>query len=106
MFDFTKDENVQEYIKAAEAGDINAQYYLGMCFEDGDIVDQSLAKSLYWYEKAAEQGMADAQYATGRMYFGNCEVDADYQKAISWLVKASEKGCKSAKKYLKKLKKQ
>ena len=53
--------NFKEYRKAAEQGDANAQYNLGVCYEKGEGVKKDLSQAVQWYRKAAEQGMPGAQ---------------------------------------------
>ena len=46
----------------AEKGDANAQYNLGVMYENGQVVEQNDAEALRWYKKAAEKGHAYAKY--------------------------------------------
>ena len=50
------DEAAKWYHLAAEQGDANAQYVLGVLYEDGLGVEQSNTEAAKWYRKAAEQG--------------------------------------------------
>jgi TPR repeat protein len=47
--------------KAAAQGHAGAQYYLGICHEEGRDVARSSAKAKEWYGKAAKQGHGAAQ---------------------------------------------
>ncbi|MDP7011807.1 MAG: tetratricopeptide repeat protein [Verrucomicrobiota bacterium] len=47
--------------KAAAQGHAGAQYYLGICHEEGRNVSRSSAKAREWYQKAAAQDHAGAQ---------------------------------------------
>ena len=47
--------------KAAAQGHAGAQYYLGICHEEGRNVSRSSAKAKEWYQKAAAQDHAGAQ---------------------------------------------
>ena len=49
------------YRKAAEQGDADAQYNLGISYDRGEGVPQDYVEAVKWYRKAAEQGDADAQ---------------------------------------------
>ena len=63
-------------IRAAEAGDADAQYRLGVMYEFGLEVPQDEAEAVAWYRLAAEQGHATAQYDLGFSYangLGECE---------------------------------
>lgn len=46
---------------AAEAGDLEAQFSLGNCYEAGTGVKEDWIKAIYWYDKAAEQGHPSAK---------------------------------------------
>ena len=48
---------VKWYTKAAEQGNADAQYNLGLCMTDGRGVPEDDATAVKWYTKAAEQGM-------------------------------------------------
>ena len=43
------------------------QYNLGLCYEEGEGVDQDLNKAIMWYSKAAQQGYEDAKKALLRL---------------------------------------
>jgi len=45
---------------AAEKGDDRAQLLLGTLHKEGDVLEQSYEKAVYWYTLAAEQGNAGA----------------------------------------------
>lgn len=47
---------VMWYIKAAEQGHIEAQFKLGLCYEEGSGVLCDKAEAIKWYKKAADQG--------------------------------------------------
>ena len=53
---------------AADSGDVNAQYYLGVMFRDGQGVGQDYAQAVAWFRKAADRGNAAAQNNLGIRY--------------------------------------
>ncbi|TGV06746.1 sel1 repeat family protein [Alcaligenaceae bacterium 429] len=62
-------ENAREWFeKAAEQGLAQAQFSLGVMYDQGRGVPQNDAKAFEWYEKAAQQGDVDAQLSLGVMY--------------------------------------
>ena len=69
----------------ADNGDAEAQYNLGVMYDEGTSVEQDLGKAAEWYRKAAEQGFVDAQANLGLMYFHGQGVSQDYQAAAHWL---------------------
>ena len=60
-----KDGNqaVYWYRKAADQGDEDGQYGLGLMYEDGKGVAKDYKQAVYWYRKAADQGHEDAKQA-------------------------------------------
>ena len=45
-----------EFLQAAQQGDIDAQYGMGLIYAEGRGVDQDEAKAFYWLTCAIEQG--------------------------------------------------
>ena len=88
-------EAAKWYLKAAEAGEPNAQRNLAGMYGSGRGVkkDNKLAKK--WFLLAAEAGDAQAQYAYGRWYA------KDKTQSKLWLFKAKEQGHKDATAYIK-----
>lgn len=80
------------YLKAAEQGDRDAQYNLGLMYRKGKGVEQSESKAFEWYLKAADQGDADAQIIVGYMYQKGIGVGQNDNKAVEWYRKAVENG--------------
>ena len=60
-------EAVRWYRRAAEQGDVLAQYNLGWMYENGRGVGRDRVEAVRWYRLAAEQGDADAQRALDRL---------------------------------------
>ena len=67
--------------KAAEQGEVHAQYNLGIMYANGRGVKQDLFNAKEWYQKAADQGYALAQYNLGLMYAKGQGVRQNYTKA-------------------------
>lgn len=44
----------------AQAGNVNAQYNLGLMYYRGDGIDKNVEKSIEWFKKAAKQGDNEA----------------------------------------------
>ena len=83
---------LQEWTPLAEAGDTNAQFNLGVMYENGRGVPQDYKEAMKWYTLAAEQGDADAQYNLGIMYDNGQGVPQDYKEAVKWYRLAAEQG--------------
>jgi TPR repeat protein len=88
----TPSEEVSKYIKAAEQGDADAQFNLGVMYDKGQGVAQDYSQAADWYRKAAEQGNANAQYNLGVMYLNGQGAPQDDSQAANWFRKAAEQG--------------
>jgi TPR repeat protein len=55
----------------ADRGDADAQFDLGVLYQNGQGVPQDYAAALNWYRKAADQGNADAHQGGMTRPFGN-----------------------------------
>ncbi len=83
---------LREYRPLAKQGNAEAQFFLGVMYEQGQGVPQDYAKAVKWYRKAAEQGYADAQHTLGVMYEYGEGVPQDYAEAVGLWRKAAEQG--------------
>jgi len=55
------DEAFVWYMQAAEGQDVEGEYNVGFCFEEGIGTIQNLQKAKYWYQRAALQGDEQAK---------------------------------------------
>lgn len=46
----------RELLRVANSGDAEAQFWLGVIYQNGLGVEEDGAKALEWYRKAADQG--------------------------------------------------
>ena len=92
-----------EWLPLAELGDAEAQYNLGVMYDQGASVDQDLGKAANWYRKAAEQGFMDAQTNLGMMYYRGEGVPGDRTEAARWFQLAADKGDAEATTLLKRI---
>ncbi|HSH98611.1 MAG: tetratricopeptide repeat protein [Methylophilaceae bacterium] len=88
--DFVKAAKI--YQEAAQAGDVKAQYNLGLMYLSGDGVKQDNAEALKWFTASANGGFAEAQYRLGVIYFRNDIVPIDYAEAVKWYRAAATQG--------------
>lgn len=77
---------------AAESGDPDSQYQLGLRYLNGYQVGQNYGKAAEWLERAADNGHVRAQYQTGINYSTGRGVASDYAKAATWYEKAARNG--------------
>lgn len=85
-------EKFDEYLKAAQQGDAEAQYCVGFCYEqqmqllETRVLEiDTFEEYLDWYRKAAQQGHVDAQRKLGG--FLGCT-----KEGVQWYRKAATQG--------------
>jgi TPR repeat protein len=83
---------MQQYRKAADRGDADAQNNIGQLYSNGSGVPRDYAQAMQWYRKAADQGNSRAQDNIGVLYAGGRGVAQDYAQAMEWYRKAADQG--------------
>lgn len=83
---------LKEFQPLAEAGDAEAQYALGVIYDNGRGVPQDDGEAIKWYRLAAKQGIADAQFNLGVMHAMGEGASQDYGEAVKWYRRAAEQG--------------
>jgi len=76
----------------AAAGDLEAQYRLGVILETAPAPFTDLPAAHGWYLRAAQLGHAASQNNLGAMYFDGRGTDKDYAEAARWYRHAAEGG--------------
>lgn len=74
----------------AETGSPEAQFGLGVIYNDAMGVPQDYAEANYWFLRAAEQHYAPAQYNLGNAYKYGTGMQRDDGMAVIWWRKAAE----------------
>lgn len=85
-------QDLETILNAAEKGNAEAQFKLGIMYGNGQGVSQNDTQAIDWYRKAAEQGYAPAQFNLGYAYENGQGVSEDKTQAIIWYRKAADKG--------------
>jgi TPR repeat protein len=93
--------------RCADQGNVDAQYWLGICYYKGEGAEQDFTKAFKWFQKSANQGYdeafnfiqrcadrgnEDAQYWLGIYYYKSEGVKQNYNKAFKWFHKATNQG--------------
>jgi alpha/beta superfamily hydrolase len=65
---------------------------VGVCYENGDGVENDAAAAVRWYRMAAVAGNAQAQYNLGVCFDNGRGVEKDAVAAVHWYRKAAEAG--------------
>lgn len=90
------EKNLAEAIKylgmAAQQGNVNAEFRIAACYENGDGVDKNPFQAAMWYCKAADQGDARAQFKAGVFYYKGVGVERDPVLASKYFGMAAEQG--------------
>lgn len=76
----------------AGRGNRDAQFMMGVMYEDGRAVAQDYAGAAGWYLKAAEAGLASAQYNLGVYYQLGQGVRKSDAEAVRWFSMAARQG--------------
>lgn len=85
-------KEVKLYMELAQKGFDEAQYNLGVCYEQGDGIAQDFEQAVYWYKEAANQGYARAQYNLGICLYNGYGTAIDYAQAVKLFRLAAEQG--------------
>ncbi len=81
---------------AADQGNRQAQFNLGLMYQKGHGVPQNYAEAMKWFSKAADQGHIDAQYSLGVMYANGQGVPQNDTEAVKWYRLAADQGLGTA----------
>ena len=83
--DYASDQKMaNHYEQAAQAGDDDAQFYLGALHSAGIGRTRSDAEAFRWFLRAADQGHAHASLIVAGLYASGRGVTKDNVKAYSW----------------------
>ena len=91
------DEAIALFTNAAELGNANGAYNLGVLYETDKSPDEEgytdyIQKSLYWYQKAVELGDDSANFDIATIYLDGNGVDKDVEKAIEFYKRGAKAG--------------
>ena len=77
------------WLPQAQAGDAEAQAYVGEIYEKGLGLQPDYELAAVWYKKAAKQGLTRAQINIGNLYEKGLGVEQDSVAALNWYRAAS-----------------
>lgn len=85
---------LNEFRKAADEGNADAQYNLGIMYDNGHGVPPNGAEAQRWYRSAAEQGNVDAQFNLAESYKCGHGHGVEHRsgEAVRWFRAAAEQG--------------
>lgn len=79
-------------VELANSGNSNAQFAMGIRYDEGYGVENDIELAMMWYEKAANQGHALAQERFAEGFEIGEGVEQDLKKSIYWYEKSAEQG--------------
>lgn len=88
----SREEACEWYLKAAELGDAESMYRIGIAYSIGKGVPENDVLAAKWLLKAADMGHPKAQRQIGEFYLHGWGVEENEQKGLEWLSKASKNG--------------
>jgi TPR repeat protein len=84
--------NMEELLKKAEEGDVEAMTQLGVAYMKGTGVKRDKVKGAELYQKAADKGYDQAQWNLAFAYLNGRGVNEDYNEAARYMKMAAEQG--------------
>ncbi|RHZ54981.1 hypothetical protein Glove_421g2 [Diversispora epigaea] len=87
-----KEEEFRKYLKSAEEGNGDAQFYLGKCYMQGIGTTKDEENAFQWYLRSAEGGNSYGQQKLGYFYQNGIGTTKDEKKAFQWYLKSAEGG--------------
>ena len=81
-----------ELLPAAQAGDYNAAYYLGLLYWDGNGVEKDVDTAVVWLNDAAARGHTGAQLSIALAYESGRGVKQNYHLGAEWISEAARGG--------------
>jgi len=87
---FLTQEELKQVISEAQSGEREAQYWLAMIHDEGNLVAKSHQQFIQWLNKSAEQGYAPAQELLE--YTNSPRTERDNVKAEMWLLRGAAQG--------------
>lgn len=82
--------------RAADAGQSEAQFELGVYYFQGTCVEPDMQQSTHWFDQAARQGHGPAAFNLGNAYHHGRGIAQDTDKAHYWWRRAAFKGLPNA----------
>lgn len=84
------DEALARWAQGAEAGDAYSIVSLGLCFQEGAVVERDIEEAIRLYQHAAEAGNSEAIIRLAILYRDGIGVEADAGKMNELLLQAKE----------------
>ncbi len=79
------------YVKATR-GEADAQFRLGICYQNGTGVQKNLVTAAEWQQKASAQGHPQAEFVLGQYHIDGTGVPVKIVEGITLIKKSAQKG--------------
>lgn len=89
-------EGLQNLIRKAEQGDVEAMCMVGDCYNRGLYTAKNDEQSHYWYQMAADKGHTKAEFTVGLDYLNGIGVKKNNRMAVQYIKRAADKGLSDA----------
>lgn len=83
-------DSMTDITRKAETGDAQAQFELGLAYDEGRNKAQDFGLAAEWYKKSAEQGNASAQNNLGVLNRNGFGMPQNKEEAARWFTKAAQ----------------
>lgn len=80
------------YMRLASQNDAKACYNLGLMYQNGDGVAQSMDEAVKWYTTSADLQYAEAQYTLASLVFQRQIQSISYPQAVTYYEQAAKQG--------------
>ena len=87
-----RNEAFRLFTQAAMQGHVDAQCYLGFCYDNGHGVAKNAAEAAKWYRLSAEKGNSDAQNLLGLCYKNGSGVEMNLAESLKWIQMSAMQG--------------
>lgn len=84
------EQAIEVWRPLAKSGNADAQFGLGVIYNDAMGVPQDYIEANYWFLRAAEQGYGPAQFNLGNAYKNGTGMTPDASMAVIWWRKSAE----------------
>jgi TPR repeat protein len=88
--DILKTRSIHDIARAAEGGDSQAQYLLGVALLVGESIAEDKTRAVYWFRRASVGGFTRAQFAFGASLYDGEGIPRNRAEAVEWWKMAAD----------------
>ena len=72
---YDQKSNFDKCLKLADSGNVDAQYYIGVFYTDGYVVNKNYSKAATWFKKSLAQGDVYSKYEYSKLLLNGYAID-------------------------------